>query len=71
MELKDLKHKIKALRVGQGIGATEFAKELGISREYLRQIENGKAKNPSSEIMSKIAKALDSDVVTLFFSEEE
>ena len=71
MELKDLKYKIKALRVGQGIGATEFDKELGISREYLRQIENGKAKNPSSEIMSKIAKALDSDVVTLFFSEEE
>ena len=42
MELKDLKYKIKALRVGQGIGATEFAKELGISREYLRLIENGR-----------------------------
>ena len=38
MELKDLKYKIKALRVGQGIGATEFAKELGISREYLRRV---------------------------------
>ena len=66
-----IKYKIKALRVGQGFRAGEFAEKIGISREYLRQIENGKAKNPSREIMSKIAKALDSDVVTLFFSEEE
>lgn len=66
-----IKYKIKALRVGQGIKAGDFAKELGISREYLRLIENGKAKNPSRDLMIKIAKALDSDVVTLFFSEEE
>lgn len=66
-----IKYKIKALRVGQGIKAGEFAKELGISREYLRLIENGKAKNPNREIMIKIAKALDSTVQDLFFSEEE
>lgn len=66
-----MKFKIKALRVGQGIKAGDFANELGISREYLRQIENGKAKNPNRELMIKIAKALDSDVQTLFFSEEE
>ena len=39
-----MKYKIKALRVGQGIKAKDFAKEVGISREYLRLIENGKAK---------------------------
>lgn len=71
MELKDLKYKIKALRVGQGIGATEFAKTLGISREYLRLIENGRAKNPSIELMKKIAAALDTTVQVLFFDEEE
>ena len=63
-----MKYKIKALRVGQGIKAGEFAKTLGISREYLRLIENGKAKNPN---MIKIAKALDTTVQELFFSEEE
>ena len=66
-----IKYKIKALRVGQGIKAGEFAERIGISREYLRLIENGKAKNPSREIMTKIAKELNSDVITLFFSEEE
>ena len=71
MELKDLKYKIKALRVGQGIKTTEFAKELGISREYLRLIENGRAKNPSIELMKKIAAALNTTVQALFFDEDE
>ncbi|MEN8078221.1 helix-turn-helix transcriptional regulator [Clostridioides difficile] len=66
-----MKYKIKALRVGQGFKAGEFANKIGISREYLRQIENGKAKNPSREIMTKIAKELNSDVVTLFFSDND
>lgn len=66
-----MKYLIKALRVGQGIKAGDFAKELGISREYLRLIENGKAKNPSVQVMKGIARALDSDVQTLFFSDEE
>ncbi len=66
-----MKYKIKALRVGQGIKAGEFAKTLGISREYLRLIENGKAKNPNRDLMIKIAKALDTTVQELFFSEEE
>ena len=71
MEISNLKYKIKALRVGRGIGASDFAKQLGISREYLRLIENGKAKNPNKDLMIKIAKALDSTVQELFFSEEE
>ncbi len=66
-----IKFKIKSLRVGQGIKAGDFAKELGISREYLRLIENGKAKNPSRELMVKISKLLNSTVQELFFSDEE
>lgn len=68
---KDMKYKIKSLRVGMGYKAGEFAKELGISREYLRLIENGTAKNPNRVLMKKIAKLLKSDVITLFFSEDE
>lgn len=66
-----LKYKMKALRVGQGIKATQFAKDLGISREYLRLLENGIAKNPSIELMKKIAKELNTTVQELFFSDEE
>ena len=68
---KKIKYKIKALRVGMGYRAGAFAKELGISREYLRHIDNGTAKNPNRDLMKKIAELLNSDVVTLFFSEEE
>lgn len=66
-----MKYKIKALRVGQGIKAGEFANELGISREYLRQIENGIAKNPSVDLMKRISKLLKSTPQELFFSDEE
>lgn len=66
-----IKYKIKSLRVGLGFKAGEFAERIGISREYLRLIENGKAKNPSREIMTKIAKELNSDVVTLFFNDND
>ena len=67
MQLNQLKYKIKALRVGQGIKASEFASDLGISREYLRQIENGTAKNPRKDLMSDIAIRLNSSVSELFF----
>lgn len=66
-----MKHKIKALRVGQGIKQKDFAAELGISREYLRLIENGQAKNPRRDLMIKIAKALGTTVQDLFFSEDK
>lgn len=64
-------YKVKGLRVGQGIKAGDFAEKLGISRGYLRQIENGKAKNPNRELMIKISKLLNSTVQELFFSDEE
>lgn len=66
-----MKYKIKALRVGMGYKAGKFAKDIGISREYLRLIENGTAKNPNRNLMIKIAKALDTTVQELFFSNEE
>ena len=66
-----IKYRIKALRVGKGIKAGDFANELGISREYLRLIENGKAKNPNIKLMKTIAILLDSTVEELFFSDEE
>ena len=48
--------------------STEVAFKVGITREYLRLIEAGKAKNPSIEVMKNLAAELQSDVQTLFFS---
>lgn len=61
--------KIKLGRVKTNKRQNEFAKEVGISSQYLRRIESGKAKNPSKEIMERIAKALDATVGELFFDE--
>lgn len=62
-----IKYKIKALRIGKGFKAGEFAEKVGISREYLRQIENGTAKNPSCKIMKKISEILEMSIDELFF----
>lgn len=66
-----IKYKIKSLRVGMGYKQGEFADSLGISREYLRLIENGTAKNINRNLMIKISKELNSTVTELFFSDEE
>ena len=58
-------------RVELGIKQKDLALKIGISQQYLAKIENGNAKNPNREIMIKISKALNSDVQTLFFSDEE
>lgn len=63
------KLKIAILEAGY-TKAYEFAEKMGISRQYLTMLETGKAKNPSRELMIKIAEALETDVQTLFFSED-
>ncbi|CUP24894.1 phage transcriptional regulator [Clostridium baratii] len=65
-----LKFNVRSERVKQNIKQGEFAKELGITPQYLCLIEKGEVE-PRRDLMIKIAKALKSDVVTLFFSEEE
>lgn len=63
--------KIKIARVKSDRKQYEVAKEVGISSQYLRLIESGKAKNPSKEVMEKLAMALGSTVGELFFSDSE
>ena len=61
---------VKLKRIEKGYTTLEFAKQLGISREYLRLIEKGRAKNPSVELMKSIAEILETSVLELFFKEE-
>ena len=58
---------VRLKRVEKEYKTTELAKMLGITREYLRLIEIGKAKNPSIELMKKISELLDTPVMELFF----
>lgn len=58
---------VKLKRIEKGYTVKEFSQMLQISREYLRLIENGKARNPSIDLMKKISEMLDTSVLELFF----
>lgn len=59
-------YKLKGIRVSKGIKQGEFAKQLGITPQYLNNIEKGKAE-PKRDLMIKIAEGLGEDVKELFF----
>ncbi len=62
--------RVKIARIEYGLKQKDLAKRVGISAQYLMQIEQGKAKNPSIDVMTKIAEELDSSVGNLFFNEK-
>lgn len=59
--------KIKLKRTEKCIKQYELAQRVGISREYLRRIESGEAKNPNNSIMKKISEILETSIEELFF----
>lgn len=59
--------KIKLKRIEKKLKQYKVAELVGISREYLRLIENDAASNPSITVMKNIAKVLDTPVQELFF----
>lgn len=59
---------LKIKRIEKGYKQYELAGAAGVSRHYLYKLENGRAKNPSMQVMKKLALALDSDIMELFFN---
>lgn len=59
--------KVKIRRVELGLKQKEVAALAGITPQYLRNIETGKAKNPSIEVMKKLSKVLHTSPNNLFF----
>lgn len=57
---------VKIARIKAKIKQKDLAEAVGISREYIRKIENDEA-NPTRDLMIKIAEALNSTVQELFF----
>ena len=62
--------KIKIKRIEMGIKQKDLAESAGITPQYMMYLENGKAKNPSIDIMKKIADALNTPAQELFFETE-
>lgn len=62
-------NKIKIIREEKGMTLCELSNLSKISVGYLCHLEIGTRKNPSFEVMEKIAKALNKSINEVFFIE--
>ena len=65
-----MKNKIEEIRKERGIRQEDFAKEMGVSRQTISSLENGRY-NPSIMLAYKIAKYFDMTIEEVFVFEEE
>lgn len=65
-----LKNRIEAIRTEKGIRQEELAKAMGVSRQTISSLENGRY-NPSILLAYKLAKFFGMTIEELFVFEEE
>ena len=65
-----MKNKIEEIRKERGIRQEEFAKALGVSRQTISSLENGRY-NPSILLAYKIARYFEMTIEDVFCFEEE
>lgn len=57
--------KIKLIRKSKKIKQGELARNSGISQTYLCELENGRKTNPSTDVLIRIANALNVNIADL------
>ena len=65
-----MKNRIESIRKERGIRQDEFAKSMGVSRQTISSLENGRY-NPSIMLAYKIAKYFEMTIEDVFVFEEE
>ena len=65
-----MKNRIEEIRKERGIKQEVFAKSMGVSRQTISSLENGRY-NPSIILAFKIAKYFDTTIEEVFLIEEE
>ena len=65
-----MKNKIEEIRKQQGIRQEELAKAMGVSRQTISSLENGRY-NPSILLAYKIARYFDMTIEEVFCFEDE
>ena len=65
-----MKNRIEQIRKERGIRQEEFAKALGVSRQTISSLENGRY-NPSIQLAFKIARYFEMTIEDVFIYEEE
>ena len=59
-------NQVREFRKNMGLSQLELAKSIGVSRQTINTIENNKY-NPTLELCLNLAKALDTDLNSLFW----
>ena len=65
-----MKNRIESIRKERGIRQEEFAKVLGVSRQTISSLENGRY-NPSIQLAFKIARYFNMTIEEVFIYEED
>ena len=65
-----MKNRIEEIRKERGIRQEEFAKSMGVSRQTISSLENGRY-NPSILLAYKIAKYFGMTIEDIFIFEQE
>ena len=65
-----MKNRIEEIRKERGIRQEEFAKAMGVSRQTISSLENGRY-NPSIQLAFKLARYFGLTVEDIFIDEEE
>ncbi|MBR6627245.1 MAG: helix-turn-helix transcriptional regulator [Lachnospiraceae bacterium] len=65
-----MKNRIEEIRKKRGIQQEEFAKNVGVSRQTISSLENGRY-NPSIMLAYKIARYFDMTIEEVFIFDEE
>ncbi len=65
-----MKNRIEEIRKNRGIQQEEFAKNVGVSRQTISSLENGRY-NPSIMLAYKIARYFDMTIEEVFIFEED
>ena len=65
-----MKNRIEEIRKERGIRQEDFAKEMGVSRQTISSLENGRY-NPSIMLAYKIARFFDMTIEEVFIFDEE
>lgn len=65
-----MKNRIEAIRKERGIRQEDFARSMGVSRQTISSLENGRY-NPSIMLAYKIAKYFGMSIEDVFIFEEE
>lgn len=65
-----MKNRIEEIRKERGVRQDEFAKLMGVSRQTISSLENGRY-NPSITLAYKIAKYFELSIEEVFVFEEE